>query len=187
MGSPSIQVEVLSLVRQAVLPPEGTLPAGASSEALDAFSRTYPLRLPKELEEWLLHYNGPLIGPGGLYGIQTERKWDDIGAIYTLHPEWLDAGWIPVAGDGCGNHYVLDTTVTLGDMHPIYFVDHEQGYDHADYIVASNLWSFLRFLLANDARKDPLFARWPFDKPFVLAEDPALGDYAGPVPLPWEA
>lgn len=186
MNMLTLQEKVLKLVQGAPLPPEETIPPGASREQIDAFSKTYRLNMPEELAEWLSLTNGAPIGPGGLYGLQTEREHRDIQNLYTLYPEWLRLGWIPVAGDGCGNQYVLDTTVRIAETHPVYFVDHEQGYDQPDYIVASGLWSFLRFLLARETDGDTRSAQWPFKKAYVLAEDSGLEHYVGPVAFPWD-
>jgi hypothetical protein len=44
-------------------------------------------------------------------------------------------GWLAMAGEGCGNHYVLLTTEP-----PAGFVGAVADPDHLDYLVASNLW-----------------------------------------------
>lgn len=113
---------------------------------------------------------------------------------YEHYPEWKDKGWIAIAGDGCGDTYVLDTQNTAGATHPIYFIDHETYEGEADYVVASGLWPFLRFLLLNDLRGQDAFhdggkheSYWPFNAERVLAEDPALRQYKGTVPLAWDA
>ena len=67
------------------------------------------------------------------------------------HAPWRDRGWLPVAGDGCGNQYVL--------------VSHGIA-----YVVASDLWTFLRFLLLRETGD----GRWPFDRRAVIAADPEL-------------
>ncbi len=112
---------------------------------------------------------------------------------YQWFPEWKEKGWIKVADDGCGDPYVLDTAITVGDTHPVYFIDHETYEGEADYVVASGLWIFLRFLLSDDLESQidfkqsiPHESLWPFDKRFVLAEDPALTHYTGTIPLAWD-
>ena len=67
-----------------------------------------------------------------------------------LFPHWAEPGWLPVAGDGCGNCYVLapDGSVGFtGTMKDPGRIDHQAGDD---------LLSFLTSLLADD--QDPA---WP--------------------------
>ena len=67
------------------------------------------------------------------------------------------------------------------------FLDHEISLKEPAYIVASNLWQFLRFLL--QAELDRLQNRasgWPFDEASVLKADPELARCGVNVPLPWE-
>jgi hypothetical protein len=118
-------------------------------------------------------------------GICPERQFLDIEARYRRYPHWRDRGWIPVAGDGCGNHYVLDTTVTTRTGHPILFLDHERSVeqvcDTADHVTASGLWPFLRYNFL-----DEIHAAYDlFDEQEALSQDPGLADDVG-VPRPWE-
>ena len=41
-----------------------------------------------ELREWLLLYNGPCIGPGGLYGIHPLEEAYDIEDFLGRRPTW---------------------------------------------------------------------------------------------------
>jgi hypothetical protein len=68
-----------------------------------------------------------------------------------LFPEWAEQGWLPVAGDGCGNYYVLTADGTAG------FVDTMKGPGRIDRQVADDLLSFMTGLLADD--QDPGRAR----------------------------
>ena len=63
-----------------------------------------------------------------------------------LYPQWAESGLLPVAGDGCGNHYVL-AGGTVG------FVDTMKDPDRIDHRVADELLSFMTGLLASD--QDP--------------------------------
>lgn len=185
-----IQEEVMGLVRETYETwpfPKGPLPNGASDDLINAFSARVGLPIPDELRAWLRLVNGSIVGPGGSCSLkQMEQE-------YRWHPEWKTKGWIKVADDGCGDPYILDTSTTVGDTHPVYFIDHETYEGEADYVVASGLWVFLRFLLMDDKESQDAFKRgieqkrfWPFDAGRVLAEDPALGSYKGNVPLAWE-
>jgi hypothetical protein len=85
------------------------------------------------------------------------------------HPGWHDRRFVPVAGDGCGNYYVSDASLGL-TVSPIFFVDTFVNPLQPAYVVASNLWLFLRFLFMKDLGK----SRWPFSREEVLANDPAI-------------
>jgi hypothetical protein len=87
-------------------------------------------------------------------------------------PERRDRGWVPVANDGSGDHYVVDA-----GSGTVYFVD-QADYDVAAYAAASGLPAFLEFLLEGELGE----RRWPFDASYVLDRDPAL---AGVTPSPW--
>ena len=65
-----------------------------------------------------------------------------------LFPEWAELGWLPVAGDGCGNCYVLTGDGTIG------FVDTMKDPGQIDRQVAGDLISFMIDLLANDQDAD---------------------------------
>jgi hypothetical protein len=102
-------------------------------------------------------------------------------------PLWRERGWIPVAGDGNGNYYVLDSHTGGPGSHPVYFLDHETDLAKPEYVVASNLWHFLRFLLKREVEgPQARAASWPFNQRLVLEADPELAAYAGVAPLPWE-
>jgi hypothetical protein len=63
--------------------------------------------LPAALAAWLSVCNGAAIGPGGVFGQRPDERFLDIVSVRERHPGWRRQGWIPVAGDGCGNYYVL--------------------------------------------------------------------------------
>jgi hypothetical protein len=85
---------------------------------------------------------------------------------------WIDQypqqGWLPVAGDGCGNLYVLVARGYL--VGSVGFIETMVDPDRIDYLVASDLWRFLRFLFLRETGD----RRWPFDRTTVLAADPNL-------------
>ncbi len=65
-----------------------------------------------------------------------------------LFPGWAELGWLPVAGDGCGNLYVLAEDGTVG------FVDTMKDPCRLDRQVASDLLSSMIELLAHDQEVD---------------------------------
>src|SRR5579885_3673948 len=182
----SIEEEVLALVHRAPRAPEDAIPGGASLETIEAFEARLGRPIPSELRAWLLRCNCPPIGPGGLFGLCPENDYLDIEAHYRLHPLWREKGWIPVAGDGCGDYYVLDLNHRTRSGHPILFLDWENSIedvcDTTTYVVASSLWPFLRYILLAELKS--AYDLW--DEREALREDPGLADDVG-VPRPWEA
>ena len=182
--------EIDKLVHELAQLDEYQLPSGATNEDCDAFSQRTGITMPPELREWLLLYNGPCIGPGGLYGIHPLEEAYDIEDFLGRRPTWRQNRWIPIAGDGCGDQYVVPTRGEFGDGFPVLFIDNHKDPDTPAYIVASSVGKFLEFLLRTeiedtlDEGKD-LQSRWPFDEAIVRAVDPDIVRFHG-VPFPWE-
>ena len=179
----TIQDEVAQLIHIAPQAPDYVLPDGATQAQLEDFTSRTGMIIPVKLAEWLHLCNGPRIGPGGIFGMSPLDEDLLIESYLLSSPSWKEKGWIPVAGDGCGNVFVLDSASTFGDGNLIYFVDKDEGYETASYTVASDIWHFLRFLLLKDVKK----SKWPFNKEEVLSVDTTLLHYTGDVPLPWES
>jgi cell wall assembly regulator SMI1 len=174
----SIYEEVM-LLAETVRRPRGTeLPDGADSFELQDFSRETGFALPPELRRWLSFTNGPLIGPGGIFGIETEGHSRNISDVLDLVPAFRKKNWLPIAGDGCGNYYVLASESK--SLRPVYFINAYGGYDVAAYAVASELWLFLRFLFQYELG----VKSWPFNEVFVTTHDPMILNVTG-APLPW--
>jgi cell wall assembly regulator SMI1 len=112
---------------------------------------------------------GEAIGPGGVFGARPDREFLDIAACLGLHPHWRFRNWLPVAGDGCGNYYVLVVTGSLAGF--VGFIETIADDDAIDFVVASSLWQFLFFLFARELGEQG----WPFEARSVLAEDPDVG------------
>ncbi len=81
---------------------------------------------------------------------------------------WRQLGWLPVAGDGFGNYYILLTQEALAGY--VAFVEAISDPEEIAYLVSSTLWGFLRFLFEAECGAKG----WPFDPNVVLAADPAL-------------
>jgi len=161
---------------------EPTLPPGASDAEIAGFEIRTGLTIPPAFREWLKFTNGPVIGAGGVYGIRTAHSITNIEPHYDWHPEWREKGWIPIAGDGCGDDYVIATQECNSQGHPVFFIDNHIDPLEPAYIVASNVLSFLRFYLRADLGE----RGWPFDRAKVLAEDPAITEPTT-ADRPWEA
>jgi cell wall assembly regulator SMI1 len=132
------------LVAGAVRAPEEEPARGASPGELDDLSARLGCSLPSVLKAWLSICRGAGIGPGGVFGQLPDRPFLDMARIRELFPSWLEQGWLPVAGDGCGNYYVLAEDGTVG------FVDTMNDPGQIDRLAAGDLLSFMIDLLARD-------------------------------------
>lgn len=158
---------------------------GAAAAELCALEARLGIPLPGAVREWLSLCNGGYFGGEYLMGTRPDRPHVDIEGWLRLYPEWAGLGWLPVAGDGCGNVWVVDSQYD-GENKPVYFVDNCMSSEEAQYVAASDVWHFVRGHLANELLH-PGECRWPFARERTLAWDPDLTGYSGPVPLPWNA
>ena len=173
---------IREVLEGAPTPPGESLPAGVSDEELVGFTQRTRIEMPDGLRDFLKITNGPCVAPGGLNGIRPVPRTElDIETRFQSYPDWLDRKWIPIAGDGCGNHYIIPTQREYGDGYPVLFVDVGDSLDSPSYIVASDIWHFVVFLLEDEMCS----TGWPFNKEFMLREDPDILHYVG-VPLPWQ-
>ncbi|MFM7159479.1 MAG: SMI1/KNR4 family protein [Planctomycetaceae bacterium] len=163
-------------------PPEDRLPEGASDDECNAFVKRTGIRLPCDMANWLKLANGPCVGPGGLYGIQPARSHLNIEAYLEMFPSFMTNKWLPVAGDGCGNIYVIPTQQDFGDGFPVVFVDTSSSHVTPSYIVASDIAHFLVAILECELGVQG----WPFNEKHVLQSDPQIRKFSG-VALPWES
>ena len=158
------------------------LPKGIVDAEIAGFERRTGLVMPQPLRDWLKFTNAPRIGSGLLFGICAERKSRDIEVHYTIdYLNWQRKGWIPIADDGCGNQYVLATREEDGPGNPVFFVETTLDPSKPAYVVASDLWHFLRFYFLSESGQ----RGWPFNKREVLAQDPNLAQ-PRTAPRPWE-
>jgi cell wall assembly regulator SMI1 len=143
---------IKELVFACPAPTEG-IPAGTTLEVIRAFTSRTGVTVPNDMRDWLQLTNGPCVGPGGLYGIQTAREELDIESMWKLRPRWKVKGWIPIASDGCGNDYVMATRGDFGPGCPVVFFDIIASRSWPAYSVASGLSPFLVFLLEAELGK----------------------------------
>ena len=177
-----VKEDVLGLLLRVPAPPGETLPRGVSETILRAAEHRHGITFPSKLREWALTMNGPCVGPGGLVGIATPRRSQDLDAIYNNFPAWRHNGWIPVAGDGCGSYYVVATKGEFGADEPVLFVDVHVTTESPAFVAASDIWLFLRFLLSKELGE----SAWPYDSAEVISADPNIAAIKN-VTLPWHA
>ena len=138
-------LEILrGLVAGAVRGPEDEPPRGAWPQELDDLQARLGCSLPAVLRIWLSVCRGARIGPAGVFGPRPDDPGIDVASRRDPYPEWAQLGWLPVAGDGCGNYYVLREDGTVG------FVGTMQDPGKIDRQAASDLLSFMIGLLAHD-------------------------------------
>ena len=128
----------------AVRAPDDDAPQGASEVELAVLSLRLGHGLPPVLSSWLTVCRGAAIGPGGVFGQRPDRPFLDMVSTLDLYPEWRTLGWLPVAGDGCGNYYVLAEDGTVG------FVDPMSNPGKFERQVSADLLSFMTDLLGAD-------------------------------------
>ncbi|GAA1421891.1 SMI1/KNR4 family protein [Catellatospora coxensis] len=171
---------VLQLLRRVPLPPEGEVVQGADDAQVAAIAERYGQPLPSSYVEWLRVCNGSSAGPGGIFGARVQANRPDALDILDFHPEWIDFGWIPVAGDGCGNYYVLDFSRRYIDRDAVFFVDSMDG-EGLTYVAASCLPIFLESLLERELGE----RSWPFSAAYVKDKDPDIMLIRDAILLPW--
>lgn len=176
-----MEEEIAELVQSTPKPDGYLIPRGATSREVELFEKRTSLIIPTTVRRWLGRYNGTLLGPGGTYGIHTGNDRLEIEDVLSFYTNWPARGWLPVASDGCGNHYVVDVGLH-SHGHPVYFVETVMDEDRAAYVVGSDIWRFFRFLLRREIGE----AGWPFNKQFVLNLDPDL-EKCETAPLAWNA
>ena|SRR5690349_19611411 len=88
-----------------------------------------------------------VIGSGGVFGPRPDEPYLDMPQRRDSFPQWAEKGWLPVAGDGCGNCYVLTADGTVG------FVDTMKDPGRIDRQAAGNLLSFMT--IPADRRSGP--------------------------------
>ena len=137
------------LVAGAVRAPEDNAPEGASAAELAALADRLGHSLPPVLRCWLSVCRGAAIGQGGVFGHRPDEPFLDMVKNLDRYPEWRSLGWLPVAGDGFGNFYVLAQDGTIG------FVDTMIDPHRLERHVSDDLLSFMTDMLAADQALPP--------------------------------
>ena len=136
------------LLTQVPRPPDAPAAGGADDAEIADLARRLGQPLPPALVAWLRLCRGDVIGPGGIFGARPDQPFIDMKHRRSYHREFFDRGWLPVAGDGCGNDYVLITHGPLAGK--VAFIETITDPDRIDYLVASDLWHFPRSFVTAD-------------------------------------
>lgn len=152
-----------------------------SEEKKIQFEEINSITVPENLHSWLQFSNGSYLGPGGVYGIDNGTEHLDASIVLQDFPVWSEKKWIPVAGDGSGNTYVLVADPQDPLFSSVGFIDTTGGDDKITYLVASDIWCFLQFLI----NKEKGEKGWPFQKEYVSTNDPGILKFERL--LPWNA
>lgn len=158
--------------------PNQRLPPGLTDDVIAGFVERVGVQIPPEQVELLKVSNGPCVGPGGIFGVRPVLQFLDIEGLYETYPAWQDAGWVPVAGDGCGNYYIA---IPTGENWPVAFIDTMDDPLRPAFIVASGVLKFVIALLEKELGD----TGWPFAEAQVTASDPAILAYDNVFTMPW--
>ena len=142
-------MDLRRLVAGAVRTPEDDAPEGASATELAILADQLGRSLPPVLKCWLSVCRGAAIGQGGVFGHRPDDPSHDMVRHLDRHPKWRSLGWLPVAGDGFGNYYVLAQDGTVG------FVDTMLDPGRIEQHVSNDLLSFMTDMLAADQALPP--------------------------------
>jgi hypothetical protein len=196
-----ISTEVLGLANTLARLTDTDLLPGVSAAQLEALESELGLSLPWDLRELLASLAGPYLIDGRLLTCSPSDPRTDIAAVARANPVYRAEGWIPLAVDSGGNPFVVLSGASHPDGTPVAFIDREANQWQLDYLVASTVWLFGRFLFEREiqvlgikAIKDEdewdkaydTLVYWPFDEDKVLARDPKLATLTG-APLPWDS
>ena len=166
------------LLLQVPRAPDQPIPSGVSEDVLLEFEERVGFPMPSHQADLLRLSNGPCVGPGGLFGIRPSLDFLDMEQLYESYPSWVERGWVPVAGDGCGNYYVA---VPANDEWPVVFIDTMENPEEPAFVVASAVLRFVVALLEKELGNDG----WPFRQGQVTASDPDITRFADRFTLPW--
>ncbi len=163
------------------------IPPGATPAELARLRRDLTFTPPPELESWLTLCRGCEVqAPSIVHLLGTRARHFDIAKA--LLPEWIANRWIPIADDGCGQHYVL-----IADRAPApvaFFEAHAP--ERPEYLVASSLPVFLD-LAIQEAEASPALSLdepecvdpvW-FSRDKLLIADPAAAAIMD-IPFAWQ-
>lgn len=173
-----VPAEIQELCRAVAWPPDETRVDPATDQQIESAEKYIGILFPTEWREFLRFLNGPCIGPGGILGIETKRPALDLRYVLDFYRDWKDQLWIPIAGDGCGNFYVL--AICNDGTTPVCFIDTIAAPNTLAFVVSSDLWHFLVFILSKELGEKG----WPFLSEYVLRNDPKLAECAV-APMPW--
>ncbi len=180
------QIQIINLLaREELIAPWG-LPAGPLDTDLQEFEANYGMRIGGDLVDWFSLVNGA--GCGGQYFLGLPRagkKPRYCSLEERLLPEWIDRKWLPIAADGCGNHYLVDLTVATPERTVVFFNETIIDACEKQYAVASNIWIFSELFALYEINFDPHVDQWPFDRDLTLKRDPAMAKVRS-APLPWQ-
>ena len=176
MTTPTLESVLQSLSRCRTMQGKPIVMKGASPEDIKAASLATGLQFPLPLQLWLSKVNGLEIMGAQFYGANK------IAETVNQIPVYRNLSLLPVAGDGCGNHYLAALDRNPADP-PIVFVEGIAGRDVVSHIAASTLYAFIQFAVEYSLSPDD--SLWPGDKDYVLEKDPGISSFG--YSMPWEA
>lgn len=143
-----------------------------------AFENKHHFSLPPSLVSWLHFSNGSILG-GGIFGINNGVESLQMEDHLQNNPAMKTGNCLPVAGDGCGNYFVINLDSTCNLYEAVFFWDSTSEIQNPLYIVASDFNHLLFFLIEQEKGVES----WPFQQEYVLLHDSALAKFEDY--LPW--
>lgn len=152
---------------------------GATDPEIRQLEERLGFQLPAALEAWLRVCRG--VSFEFLACIYGTNERDGLTILQIMEQNWPNREWIPIAGDGHGNHYCLLPPTSDAPRGAIGFVEGVSP-EIIEYVVASGLYEFLlSYILAGDASTE-----WIDDRKLLAARDPDLFNITT-WPLIWSA
>lgn len=175
MTKPTIK-EILQILNESKDPDGDPIKIrGNSPDIIKSASEQVGLVFPPDIQEWFSYTSGPEVRGMDFYSL------DYIVQKVQFFHEYKEALFLPIAGDSCGNDYVAALKGNPKNP-PIVFVEGILGRNKPQYIASSSFYVFVKHALERSlAYEDSL---WPFDKAFVLQNDPLITSFG--YRLPWE-
>lgn len=175
------EAHIVRLVTMLPRAPESVIPRGVTKREINRFVQRTGVPLPDPVARWFELFDGPPVGPGGVFRIGDQPvggQVEKIDVVYRRFPEWQASKWIPLATDGCGNYFVA---MPCSGRWPVVFIEPILDPVVPQYVVASSPLAFFEFLFERETRD----TGWPFARKYVLSRDRDILAFDGLLLLPW--
>jgi len=152
--------------------PELKLGKSIRIDELNLVLHSYNLQPNEDLLEYFGSINGVIIGLGALLGIKRDLPFLSVEFYKNLNSFILTEKILPIATDGTGNIYVIVLDKSDIRYGSVYFIDLHTTPFCLEYVVASSLVKFLKFILK--FYRGEAVNKWPYSKQFMEELDPDL-------------
>ncbi len=80
--------DIIDLLKIVPMPPGYVIPNGLTEKEIMFAENRIGIYFPNELKEWLQISNGPCVGPGGIFGVTTDKSSLNIAEISSMYDSW---------------------------------------------------------------------------------------------------